>query len=187
MADKTEIRKKILQIRKGIPEDIRKEKNIQIARRLMELDLFKKSKKILFYYSHKGEVDTLWLIEECMDIKELYLPMIRQKNHFRAVPVKRPLTLIKGKEGVPEPIDSDPESRFDDEIDLVITPGVAFDKKGNRIGMGKGYYDRYFEKYSKAKKIALAYEEQILDSIPKDKYDKPVDVIVTEKKIYRIN
>jgi 5-formyltetrahydrofolate cyclo-ligase len=185
--EKSEIRKKALRIRKEIPDDIRKEKNINIAHSLESLDLFKNAKKILFYYSNNGEADTLWLIDKYLDDKELYLPIIRQINHFHAVPVKRPLNLTKGHEGVPEPIDSDPDSRFDEEIDLVIVPGVAFDKKGNRMGMGKGYYDRYFEKYDKSKKVALAYEEQILDSVPKDKYDKPVDVIITDKNIYRIN
>ena len=95
--------------------------------------------------------------------------------------------LKAGFEGVPEPVETAPSSVYDDQVELVITPGVAFDKKGNRLGMGKGYYDRYFQNNSSPVKIALAYEEQILDHIPKDPYDVSIDLIVTDQNLYQCN
>ena len=122
-----------------------------------------------------------------IEVKQLYLPVIRGKSHFQAIPISRPLNLKVGFEGVPEPIDTAPSSVYDDQVELVITPGVAFDKKGNRLGMGKGYYDRYFQNNSSPVKIALAYEEQVLDCIPKDPYDVSIDLIVTDQNLYQCN
>jgi 5-formyltetrahydrofolate cyclo-ligase len=67
------------------------------------------------------------------------------------------------------------------DVDLIITPGIAFDKKGHRIGYGKGYFDRLF-KTSNAYKIALAYDFQIIENVPAEKHDKKVDMIITEKR-----
>jgi len=187
MNEKVKIRGKLLKVRENIPDKIRAIKNDKITENLMKLDVFKNAEHILLYYSHNSEADTKILIEKYVDEKYIYLPVIRGKSHFQAVPIKRPLNLRAGFLGIPEPIDTEPSSAFDDMVELVIVPGVGFDKKGNRLGMGKGYYDKYFEQYNKTIKVGLAYEEQILDSIPKDKYDKPVDYIVTDQNVYICN
>ena len=67
--------------------------------------------------------------------------------------------------------------------DIFVCPGVAFDKEGSRLGYGGGFYDRYLRMFNN-KKIAFAYEIQILDSIPMGEYDEKVDVIFTESNIY---
>ncbi|MBN2096378.1 5-formyltetrahydrofolate cyclo-ligase [Candidatus Peregrinibacteria bacterium] len=185
MDEKIKIRSKALKKRNGLSAKARAVKDRKVADNLESLDLFKKAHHILFYYSVKGEADTRRLIERHLDSKQLYLPVIRGKSHFQAVPVKAPLNVRSGYENVPEPIDEEPSSVYDDKIELIITPGVAFDRKGNRIGMGKGYYDRYFAQNHFALKIALAYEEQVLDYVPKDLYDVTVDLIVTDQNIYR--
>ena len=185
--DKVKIRKKILKLRESFSEKERASKNMLIAKNLEALDIFKNAHHILFYYSVKGEADTQDLIKNHLTSKQLYLPVVRGKSNFQAVPVNRPLNLKAGFEGVPEPTGHDPSSVYDNQLEVIITPGVAFDKKGNRIGMGKGYYDRYFVKSSTAVKIALAYEEQVLDYVPKDKYDEPIDFIVTDQNIYHCN
>ena len=72
------------------------------------------------------------------------------------------------------------------QIDVIITPGVAFDRDKNRVGFGRGYYDRFFLKYPNAKKIAIAFEEQIInEGIETDKYDKKVDILITENNIIK--
>jgi len=77
------------------------------------------------------------------------------------------------------------------DIDLVIVPGVVFDKSGHRIGYGHGYYDRFLDNLEKinknAVKVGLAYDFQIADKVPIEKHDVPVDKIVTEKRIIRCN
>lgn len=187
MDEKVKIRQKALKIRSNLDSSLRDFKNRQIAENLESLEQFKNANHVLFYYSHNGEADTLELIEKYIDVKQLYLPVIRGKSHFQAVPVKSPLNLNKGYEGVPEPVDLDPSSVYDSRIELVVTPGVAFDRKGNRLGMGKGYYDRYFAHNNKALKIALAYEEQVLDYVPKDPYDVSINLIITDQSIYQCN
>jgi len=88
-----------------------------------------------------------------------------------------------GRLGIMEPV---MDSNEFNKIEVVFIPGIAFDITGNRIGFGKGYYDRYLSKYSREERpytIALIYDFQLLDKIPSQKHDIPVDLIVTEKRI----
>jgi len=187
MDQKSKIRSKFLKIRQSIPEAERELKDARIAARLESLDVFKKAHNVLFYYSVNGEVNTRPLIDKWLEDKQLYLPVIRGKSHFQAVPIQNPLGLKKSHEGIPEPILADPNSIYDHQVELVIVPGVAFDHKGNRLGMGKGYYDRYLAANAHVVKIGLAYEEQILEHLPKEPYDVRVDFVVTEERIYKID
>src|SRR5690625_1208076 len=72
------------------------------------------------------------------------------------------------------------------EIDLIVVPGLLFDQRGYRIGYGGGYYDRYLNNYMNDK-ISIAMEEQVVNYIPYDEHDIPVDTIITEKNIYEKN
>ena len=144
MSDKVKIRSKALKFRAQLSSKERALKNERIIKRLESLPIFQKASHVLFYYSVNGEVDTLELIDRYTELKQLYLPAVQGKSHFQAVPIKKPIELQKGFQGIPEPIER-PTGTHDREIELVITPGLAFDKKGNRIGMGKGFYDRYFQ------------------------------------------
>ena len=112
MDEKVKIRSKYLKVRNNLSSDVRALKNEVIIERLEDLNEFKKAHHILLYYSVNNEVDTLELIERYVDSKQLYLPIIRGKSHFQAVPIKRPLNLKKGYEGIPEPYDIEPSSVF---------------------------------------------------------------------------
>ena len=71
-----------------------------------------------------------------------------------------------------------------DKLDLVIVPGIVFDKKGHRIGYGYGYYDRFLKLLGKnVKKIGFAFEFQLVDKIPEEQHDVPMDVVITEKRV----
>ncbi|MDK2920277.1 MAG: 5-formyltetrahydrofolate cyclo-ligase [Candidatus Petromonas sp.] len=74
-----------------------------------------------------------------------------------------------------------------DSIDLIIVPGVVFDYFGNRIGFGGGYYDRFLNKGKGAYTIAVCYDYQLADRIPVDRFDVPVQCIVTEKKVIKVD
>ena len=69
------------------------------------------------------------------------------------------------------------------KIDLIIVPGVAFDKEGNRIGFGRGYYDRFLENYSDSVKISIAYDFQLVEKIEAEKHDKKVDIIFLKNNL----
>jgi len=183
MQNKQEIRKQILEIRNQIPEEERIQRSKQIADLLEALSEFKSAQHILFYYTNGSEVDTTPLIDKYLSSKQLYLPVIKNEEDFHAVAIQHPLHLENGTFGIPEPIGDPP----DDEsmLGLIIVPGVAFDKTGNRIGTGKGYYDRFLPRCPNAIKIGLAFDEQILDQVPKDPYDVAVDFIVTDNEVYK--
>ncbi len=185
MKDKVKIRQKLLKWRSQLPDKQRAEKNKRISCQLEQLEVFKDAQHILFYYSVNGEVDTTALIDKYINSKQLYLPVVDGKSKFQAIPIKSPLDLKTGFEKVPEPTGIEASSVYDNAVELIVIPGVGFDRKGNRLGMGKGYYDRYLQKQKGKLKVVLAYEEQVLDSIPKENYDEPVDIIVTDQSVYQ--
>lgn len=187
MDSKNKIRTKALKFRETLLPYDRVRLDTRIATNLETLEDFRNARHILFYWSVKGEPDTHAMIEKYIDEKQLYLPMTRAKSHMQAIPIHNPLRLETGFNGIPEPMDQEPSSLFDRQVELVVVPGVAFDPKGNRLGRGKGYFDRYLVSFPHTVRVALAYEGQMLDHVPKDPYDVPVDFVVTDQKIYRCN
>ncbi len=151
---------------------------------LKELIEFQKARGVLFYYSINNEVRTHSILSEFIDKKKLFLPAIIKPNYFEAIQIQSLDDLKIGLEKIPEPIIKKVKTYQSKYIETVILPGVAFDKSGVRLGMGKGYYDRYLKRYPHLKKIGLAYEEQVLDSVPKESYDMNIDILVTDKNIY---
>ncbi len=100
--------------------------------------------------------------------------------------VKHMDELTPGYMGIPEPPQMDERLVGIDDADLVIIPGAGFDFAGNRLGYGAGYYDSLLsQRTRKIPVIALAYEEQIVDSIPAETHDVKVDMIVTDKRVIR--
>ena len=94
------------------------------------------------------------------------------------------IKFTKGKYGILENVISDSILK---EMDLLIIPGIAFDLQGNRIGYGKGYYDRFLSSRKINYIIGLAFENQIIKKIPHTEYDIPVDLLFTEKRIIYVN
>lgn len=166
------------------------EKDVQtfskkILKHLTSTKEFKKAKTILLYYPIQNEVNPLPLIPSPNikgQKKNFALIRICKNNRMHIHEFKDPKTLKTGKFGVKEPISTSPKIPRKN-LDLVITPGIAFDLQGNRIGYGKGYFDKLFKTLSTdCVKIALAYDFQIIENVPADKHDKKVDLIITEKR-----
>jgi len=180
---KEKLRKEIKEKRRKIPKEEQRKKGKEIKERLFSLLEYKFTETILFYISYGSEVGTHEIIKEALNEKRVVVP-ISNKNDFSLIlsELKDWDDLEIGSYGILEPKkDSINEVKIG-EIDLIIVPGVAFDKSGNRLGHGKGYYDRLL-KNSNAVKIALCYELQVVDKVPTDENDIPVDIIITEKKI----
>lgn len=94
-------------------------------------------------------------------------------------------TLQPGYRGIPEPADREP-TVTPDEIDLFIVPGLLFDRAGNRVGRGGGHYDRLLEAARPdANRVGLCYAEQVIESVPADCWDRPVDLVVTDREVIR--
>lgn len=182
--EKFELRQEIRNLRQSTyPVDLFK-KSKDIIARLIELEELKGPKKIMLYLSYGSEVMTFDTINLCIVTgMRVYVPYLIDKD--MEVSVIHNLSELKMSEyGIMEPIQREKIDKS--EIDIVIVPGVVFDRKGNRIGSGLGYYDRFL-KGMKAVKIALAYDFQVVDKIVPTKEDIPMDMIVTEKEVIRCN
>lgn len=180
---KNEIRKLLKNKRLQLSKDENLTKSKQIKNRLFKMEEFKKAKNILFYVSYNGEVFTHEAIEEALINKIVVVP-ISNKNDYSLIFSKLDSfkDLEEGTYGILEPKKDLIKEISIDKIDLIIIPGIGFDLRGNRIGYGKGFYDRLL-KNTDALIIALAFEFQIIEKIPTENHDRSADIIITEKRI----
>jgi len=179
---KSKIRKKILDIRKK-----KNNKNIKFS----FLKIFKEIKKYISkkkivggYYPVNFEINILEFLEK-LEIKgvQLCLPIVKKDNKMDFYSWSTKNLLKLNKYGIPEP-----EQIKKVFPDIILVPLVAFDSRLYRIGYGGGYYDRYIEKLSNKKnllKIGIAHSCQKINRVPTNKYDKKLDIIITEKYVLR--
>ena len=176
---KEDIRRNIFTKRKVMTDGIWLQKSLQIAEKLKSLEEYKNAKTVMFYVSKGKEVFTHDIVKDTLKEKDVAVPLIKDKMIVGSRIVSFD-ELSEGNFGVLEPS----EVIELGNIDIVIVPGVAFDKKLNRIGYGMGYYDNFLPKIN-AKRIGFAFDLQIVDSILKSKHDIPMDMIITESRILR--
>jgi 5-formyltetrahydrofolate cyclo-ligase len=179
-AQKTLLRTRLKGLRAEIPEHRRAKFSYAIACRLFELEQVKTAQSFFIYISHGSEVDTHGIIKRLLATGKLVtVPKIINSdymvaNHFTSWEALRP-----GKLGILTPITSEP---YRGVVDIAVTPGLGFTVEGYRLGFGAGYYDKWFATHVTGLKIALAYEGQIVEYIPRDDHDIPVDMIITEQR-----
>ena len=189
--DKKALRKEILTKRSILDAVEKEEKDRKILDRFYDSNYYREAKNIFIYISYDSEINTKGIIKKAlMDNKKIYVPRTEFKTRLMdAVKITSLDNLIESEYGILEP--SVEEPHIDpNEIDLIVVPGVAFDRNGGRMGYGAGFYDRYFKKISennvkKVIKLALAYDFQILEKIPMNEQDVPVNYIITEKEFYQ--
>lgn len=177
------IRNQYITIRNNILEKERKSK--LIINKIKDIEEYQKAKIIALYKSLPSEVNTDELIEYSIKIgKIIALPKVID-NVLKFYKIDLDEKLIKSSFGVYEP--KGDSSKYIDlqNIDLVIVPGICFDKEKNRLGFGKGYYDRFLEN-SNLNTIGICFSEQILinDSLPTNNNDIKVKKIITNKEIF---
>lgn len=189
MLDKSSIRRHALRIRDSLSIEQKTKKDQAIANTLRQLKIYRSAERILFYVSFGSEVDTLKLISEELDRgRFLAVPkVVKEKGTLRIHRITALSSLKPGVFGILEPVEDCPTVDVG-EVDLVIVPGVAFDTYKNRLGYGKGYYDRLLAnmkglKADKEIAIAIAYEEQIVDRLPTEPHDIKVDLLVTDERV----
>lgn len=176
---KQAIRSKIIFKLKTQKEEYRSRKSKLVQDKLLRNKVFRKAKIVMFYIAFGGEVDTGEMIREAKKTGKLIcVPVCRKdKEIMQPAMLVDHAKLKKGPYGVWEPV---AKTRIKPEdLDLIIVPGLAFDKKGNRLGRGKGYYDRFLGSLSdKIPSIGLAFDFQILPLIPTTAYDVSVKKII---------
>lgn len=177
---KNQLKESILEKRNSLPKEEILEKSNKIKNNLFNLEPYKNSKIVMFFASFNSEVYTHEMIKESLKNKTVVLPKVAQHEIEPSVIIDFD-NLIPGKFGIPEPIETMKIAYKN--IDLILIPGIVFDKEGHRIGYGFGYYDKFLRKAPKAVKIGLAFDFQVVDKIPKETHDVPVDMIVTEERV----
>lgn len=176
---KEKIRKNLLYKRNDMTRDEIYLKSCIIHEKLFKLNSYKQCKYVFTYINIGSEVRTVEIINKALaERKKVAVPKIlKDKKSMIFVEIKSLNDLSKGNFNILEPIDSKGIVSNTDTVFLV--PGLAFDYKNYRIGYGGGYYDKYLKNAKYLKRIGLAYDFQIIDSIPKDEYDINIDCVIT--------
>ncbi|MBQ9532040.1 MAG: 5-formyltetrahydrofolate cyclo-ligase [Eubacterium sp.] len=162
--------------------------NERIAENLLNLEEYKNAKTVLIYVSTEEEIKTDEIINIAFSQrKRVAVPFCRDNHGNMDFYLIKSLSELKiGIFNVREP-DIDKSEFLNDFCDTVnIVPGLMFDSDGYRIGYGKGYYDKFLERYS-GTSIGLCFDEMIISDIPRDNYDKNVDIIVTQRRVIKCN
>ncbi len=164
--------------------NVRAEKSLIVQDKLFSSEVFRESRTVMIYVSLPDEVETTGLIEKALKLgKRVVVPFVGDKDDNMLVSeITSMENLEKGPFGVFQPGRGQVRTVPLEEIDLVIVPALAFDRKKMRLGRGKGYFDRFLSQkdLSRAKTIGLAFNFQVIGSLPHDDHDIPVDEILTD-------
>jgi len=183
--DKAELRRKLQNCLLAIPPEHRCEKNRRVCRNLVSTPEFQKASAVMMYLSLPHEADTSEAILQAWQLgKIVAVPKVSwQQRHMMPVRIDSLETdFSTGASGLRNPLGGAPVLLED--IGLVVTPALGFDRCGNRLGRGGSYYDRFFaNKELKAPRCGFAFAEQVIDSIPVTESDQPVDFLVTDEEI----
>lgn len=179
----SELRQIIIKKRRQLSLEYRIEASDKILDELIGLDEYKQADRILIYADANGEVSTDKLIlTSLLAGKKVYAPVCGSDYSMEFYQIFALEELYPASYGIREPLTIEElrltEAVIDDNT-LIIVPGVAFDCHSNRMGYGKGYYDRYLAKNTIRQRIALAYDFQIVDSLETKETDIPMTKILT--------
>jgi len=189
MKEKHKVRKMALKLRDQIPKHEKKSLDRAITDHLFAWDIYKNSKTLFCYVNFRSEVSTMGIIEHALREKRIVaVPKINfEKSEMRALVIDSVDNCLKpGGYGILEPDDSCPELDYT-TLDLVIAPGCAFTRRGERLGYGGGYYDRFLVKQRSLNLstivCTLTYDRLILEKLPVKDNDIPVDYLITESGV----
>lgn len=182
------LRKEILEKREHIDKAEKEKMDTEILNSFYESKYYKEAMNIFIYISYGSEINTRSIIRRALnESKRIYVPRTELKTRVMdAVEISSLDNLVKSSYGILEP-SKDKPCIDPNELDLIVVPGVAFDRNGGRMGYGAGFYDRYFKKITgnnieRITKLALAYDFQVVNEVPMGEFDMPVDCILTEKE-----
>ena len=183
--DKSALRRYFRDVRKNMPQQEREELSRRIERSFLDSSLYKNTSAVLIYVSSPIEVDTNGLIENCFrDGKRVLVPRcLTGGNVMEFCEIDSFDMRISGAFGISEPDSSVKAAAEIPDDSVCVTPGLAFDKSGHRLGFGKGFYDRFLADY-KGIAAGLCYENGLCDCVFHEEHDIAVDMLFTEKDVY---
>lgn len=179
--DKEDIRIRVRAQKSLLTAAERAQAAAEACRLLEEHAAFLMADHILMYHSLADELDTREFIDRWASRKHFYLPRVNGVN-LDILPYDRH-SLRLGAFHIEEPTGDEVADMSD--IEMIVVPAVAYDRRGNRVGRGKGYYDRLLAS-TKAIKVGLAYSFQLVDEIDAEPHDVKVDIIITDKGIIKV-
>lgn len=147
----------------------------EVFARLEQTAAFLMADRILMYHSLPDELPTRRFLDKWHDRKHFYLPRVNGVN-LDILPYEQS-RLELGAFHIEEPTGDDTVDPA--EIELIVVPAVAYDRKGNRLGRGKGFYDRLLSSTA-ATKVGIGYEFQIVDELPTEEHDVPMDIVISQ-------
>ncbi len=181
---KEEVRKEIIRRLRDQDVSLRDQRSLKIQRELLASEEFRDSKTVMAYVSLPTEVGTFYFIKEALERgKRVAVPYVEPRNQTI---IASELTAIdcleKGPLGIYEPKDGLARTVPLKEIDLIVIPAIAYDRKNIRLGRGKGCYDRFLanDDLSSAKTIGLAFHFQVVGCLPSNHHDMPVSRVITD-------
>ncbi len=180
--DKKSLRKQMRVIRDSISPQEKELYDQNIFCKITTSAFYRESKNIFIYVSFGSEVETHRIIEQAIkDNKTVYVPkVINRVEGMAAVKITALSELKASSFGILEPETISEEAK-PWQLDLILIPGLAFDKRGGRLGYGAGYYDRFLnDAKPETNKIGIAYSCQVIDEVPMEEKDIFVDSIITE-------
>lgn len=180
---KSEIRRKMLALRRALSDDEAVKKAESLTSWILTLPEYKKAKRIMAFLAMKGESNLDGLIARALsDGKEVYVPVCLPERQMEAGRLLDMDHFVRGPLGLRD-LPKGYDTVSPEKLDLVLVPGVACDREGNRLGMGAGYYDRYLVHVPFEKRIAALWDFQVAEAIPSEPFDERMARIVTDKGI----
>ncbi len=174
--DKTQLRLQIRRQKRAMPQEDILRRSRELCRLLTESDCYRRAKTIYGYLPYNQEVRTEPMLEQALkDGKRVAVPKCYGEE-MRFIYLEDLSQVAKGYCGIPEPIADGPVAR--DETALVLMPGLAFDRQGNRMGYGGGFYDRFLAREPNHPTVALCYDFQLFDHLDTESHDIPVDLVL---------
>ena len=183
---KRELRAKFKRTRSSMPEGLKAELDKKLTDRFLGLDEYINNDTLFAFVSSDIECDTSKIIEDALGSgKRVAVPKCGEKSgEMDFYYITSRSDLERGKLGILEPVPEKCTLAEDFSSGLCIVPGLCFDLQGYRIGFGKGYYDRFLQKFGGVT-VGICYYKCIQNDLPKGVFDRPVDIILTERFINR--
>jgi len=190
MLSSSEIRQIKRQQRRSLSDREQEAHAKALAGQLSRFVPFRYSKRLAFYLANDGEIDPSFIINYAWNMgKRLHLPVLSPlKNQLYFSPYKPDTVMRANRFDIEEPACHPRQWLSAQQIDVLFLPLVAFDRQGNRIGMGGGFYDRFLARPQlRAKTVGITFGRQLLEELPVHSHDRRVQIIITDAGIYHCN
>jgi len=176
--EKAEIRKRMRELKRAVSAEEKLRRSETVMRSVEQLPEFRQARVVLLYWSMADEVQTHAFVERWYREKTLLLPCV-VGDDLVLRQYTGPECMVAGEQfGIGEPTGE--EWKDLEKVELIVVPGVAFDRQRNRMGRGRGFYDRLLKSTPNAVKVGVAYDFQMLDAIPVEPHDVKMNRVMCE-------